>query len=95
MVAPGAFAGASNTITLLAAPQLGLVAPELFHGLNATAGTRPTAQSRNSNVAVDTSGRQNCVGKSNREDKFVDTRGREKVSQDKNSQATHDESLGR
>ena len=83
-VAPAAFADASKTVGLLAAPQPGSVAPELFHGEKSIPGPWPKAFSRGTDVVVDTSRRKEILVHS----------GRQKVSHEKNSRAMQDEPTG-
>ena len=87
-----AFADASKTVGLLAAPQPWSVAPELFHGEKAIPGPGPKAISRGTDAVVDTSRRSKntiCRGR-NRQDIFVDS-GRQKAYHEKKRQATQDE----
>ena len=82
-VAPAAFADASKTVGLLAAPQPGSVAPELFHGEKAIPGPWPKPFSRGTDVVVDKPrSRKNTIS------------GKQNVSQEKNSQAMQDEPTG-
>ena len=82
-VAPPAFADASLTVGLLAAPQPGSVALELFHGDKAIPGPGKKAFSRGTDVVVDASrSSKNTI------------LGKQKVSHEKKSQAMQNKPTG-